>query len=69
MVGEGVRAGRLGEALLEVVVGGARVLREDGERRVVAQGEEGLLARVGHVGHLVRVRLGVRVRREGLRRS
>ena len=57
--------GRLGEALLEVVVGGARVLREHGERRVVAEGEERLLARVGHIRHLVRAGGKVRVRVRG----
>mmetsp|Transcript_41077 Transcript_41077/g.87663 ORF Transcript_41077/g.87663 Transcript_41077/m.87663 type:complete len:462 (-) Transcript_41077:868-2253(-) len=46
------RVGHLREALLEVVVDGVRLLREYGERRVLAEREERLLARVGHVANL-----------------
>ena len=44
--------GHLREALLKVVVERVRLFRQDGEGRVLSQGEESLLARIGHVAHL-----------------
>ena len=44
--------GHLREALLKVVVERVGLLRQDGEGRVLTQGEESLLTRIGHITHL-----------------